>query len=155
MAEEFKAITTQEELDALIKERLQRQKETYEKKYADYDSLRAAADKEKEYIKAAEENAENLKKLQNELETANQTIKRHEMESMRSNIASEAGLPKEFASRLVGDTEEEIRKDAESLKSIFRDENRRNLPGFTPERSHEDRKAEASKELLEKLKTWG
>ena len=40
MSEEFKAIETQEQLDAILKERLARQKESIEKNFADYEQLK-------------------------------------------------------------------------------------------------------------------
>ena len=40
MAEEFKAITTQEEFDAAIKDRLARQEKTIKSQFADYDDLK-------------------------------------------------------------------------------------------------------------------
>ena len=40
MSEEFKAITTQEEFDKAIQDRLARQKESIEKQYADYAGLK-------------------------------------------------------------------------------------------------------------------
>lgn len=41
---DFTAITTQEQFDAIIGERLKREKETYSKKYADYDDLKSQVD---------------------------------------------------------------------------------------------------------------
>ena len=38
---EFKSIETQEELDRIIQDRLSRQKESIEKQYADYETLKA------------------------------------------------------------------------------------------------------------------
>jgi uncharacterized membrane-anchored protein YhcB (DUF1043 family) len=40
MSEEFKSIETQEQLDAILKERLARQKESIEKNFADYEQLK-------------------------------------------------------------------------------------------------------------------
>jgi peptidoglycan hydrolase CwlO-like protein len=40
MSEEFKAITTQDELDNVIKDRLARQKETIESQYQDYEEIK-------------------------------------------------------------------------------------------------------------------
>ena len=40
MAEEFKAITTQEELDNVIRDRIRRAKDAEAAKYADYSSIK-------------------------------------------------------------------------------------------------------------------
>lgn len=102
---EFKAINTQEEFDAAIKERLERERN----KYADYESL-----KEKVGTLTTERDTANQK-----LADANEKIKTYETNSVKMRIAQEKGLPASMASRLAGETEEDIAKDAESLVQIF------------------------------------
>lgn len=68
MGKEFQAITSQEQLDNVIGERLRRQKEQFEEKIKEYESLK-------------EENS----KLQTELEQKNQFIEENKKEtSMRT-----------------------------------------------------------------------
>lgn len=116
---EFKAITTQEELDNVIKDRLARQKETIESQYQDYETIKVAKEKlETEVgtlnasIKATNEKYANHDKDLSEL---NAKIAGYETANLRTRIALEKGIPYDLASRLVGEDEESLTKDAEKL----------------------------------------
>ncbi|MBQ6035768.1 MAG: DUF4355 domain-containing protein [Lachnospiraceae bacterium] len=156
MAEEFKAITTQEEFDAAIKDRLARQEKTIKSQFADYDDLKGKVtkfdDERTAWQKKDQENADKIKKLKADLETANATIKSETVKSLKASIAAEMGLPSQLKDRLTGSTEDEIRKDAESLKEIFSQKNREGLPGFNPEKPASNSKDAAYKNLLDDLK---
>lgn len=108
MAEEFKAIETQEAFDAAIKDRLERQRKTVTaevtKQYEGYISPEDAK-KSAEQIAALTQQVTDL--------TAKNTA--YELSAMKSRIAHEVKLPYELADRLTGTTEDEIRKDAEAL----------------------------------------
>lgn len=152
---DFKPITTQEEFDAAIKARLDRQEKTIEARYSDYETLKEAAakhdDERRNWHSQAQETAEKIKKLTAELETAKATIKTHETQALKVAIAAEIGLPAGLTDRLAGNTPEEIRKDAEALKAVFDKENVKNLPGFKPEAAPGDAKAAAFKSVLSGL----
>ncbi|MBQ2658628.1 MAG: DUF4355 domain-containing protein [Erysipelotrichaceae bacterium] len=116
---EFKVISTQEELDALIKDRIDRERKSLSEKYSDYEELKkrnteyeAQVSKLSEANKAYEAKAAEYDKQINELSSK---VKGYETDSAKTRIALEAGLPYEMAGRLSGSTEEEIRKDAEIL----------------------------------------
>ena len=120
---DFTPITTQEEFDTAIKDRLTRDREAQAKKiaekYADYDDLKTkAADYEKQIADYAEKlkDAEEKDKKIAELEGA---VKKHETSALRIKIAHEAGLDYNLASRLAGESEEEIRADAKSLSETI------------------------------------
>ena len=115
---EFKAIETQEQLNAIIKARLDREKE----KYADYDKL-------SEKIKNLETENSSLKQTITDKEASESTnlTKIAELESnvnswknksLKQQIAMKNGLPFELADRLQGDTEESLTEDAERLASL-------------------------------------
>lgn len=119
MAETFTPITTQEQMDGIITERLKREKENTAKKYAGWISPEEAQ-------KAQKELQDTVKKLTDDYEKAKTTIagheasiKRYQAAELRSKIADEVGLDRRLVSRLSGDTEEALRKDAESLKALF------------------------------------
>ena len=149
---EFKPITTQEEFDEAIKARLDRQEKTIAARYSDYDKLKEAAAKQDEeqrrWRQQAQEDADKIKTLTAELETAKASVKAHEVRVLKNTIAAEIGLPAGLTDRITGNTEEEIRKDAEALKAVFDHENRKNLPGFTPEAAPGDATAAAYKAML-------
>jgi len=154
MAEEFKAITTQEEFDNAIKSRLAREESKIRSQYADYEDLkkaREAFDSEKK--KYESEMQTKINDLTNQLTKANETIKQSNIQNLKTKIAAESGLPAGMAARISGETEEEIRKDAAALAEIFKAENRKDLPRFSgePHITKEDEKNAALKELLKNL----
>ena len=111
---------SQAELDKAIKERLERER----KKYADYEDLKKAKS-ELDEIKRGK--MTEIDKLKADLETAKAEsvsltaqINEMNLNNMKSKIASEMGIPSEFAVRLSGNTEEEVRADAEKLKPLFK-----------------------------------
>ena len=116
---EFKTIETQEELDALIKDRIERERKSLSEKYSDYDELKKKnTEYEAQVSKLSEANkAFETKKLEydKQISELSSKIKGYETDSAKTRIALEMGLPYEVAGRLNGTTEEEIRKDAESL----------------------------------------
>lgn len=115
---EFKVIETQEQLNAIIKARLDREKE----KYADYDQLA-------EKIKNLETENSNLKQTITEKETSESTsltriselekdVTSWKQKSLKQQIAMKNGLPFDLADRLQGDSEESLNEDAERLASL-------------------------------------
>lgn len=115
---EFKAIETQEQLDAIIKSRLDREKA----KYSDYDTLA-------EKIKKLETENTNLKQTITDKETSESTsltriselekdVTTWKQKSLKQQIAMKNGLPFDLADRLQGDSEESLNEDAERLASL-------------------------------------
>lgn len=154
MAEEFKAITTQEEFDNAIKSRLAREESKIRAQYADYDDLKKAQEAfntEKE--KYESDMQAKINDLTSQLTKANETIKKNDIQNMKTKIAYETGLPAGMANRISGETEDEIRKDAATLSEIFKAETRRDLPGFKgePTMTEEGKKDAALKALRDNL----
>lgn len=120
---DFKPINTQEEFDAAVKDRLDRQAA----KFADYDALKAAK-KELDELKGKKLD-EQLAALQAEYDKAKTTLADHdkivsdlttratnaEHKLKQREIAHAAGIPVELADRINGSTDEEMTKDAEML----------------------------------------
>lgn len=115
---EFKVIETQEQLDTIIKARLDREKS----KYADYDSLA-------EKIKNLETENLNLKdtiSAKEESESTNlnriaeleKSVSGWEAKALKQQVAIKYGLPFDLADRLQGDSEESLNEDAERLASL-------------------------------------
>lgn len=116
---DFKPIESQEQLDAIIKDRIARAEKNAAEKYADYDDLKAQlTDKDKQIADLGEQ-----LKVQSEKVTSSDDVvkelqsKVHEYEtaSVKTRVAHEEGLPYELASKLSGDDEDAIRKDAKAL----------------------------------------
>lgn len=128
----FKIIETQEELDNIIGERLKREREATEKKYAGFDEAKEKAGKYDKLI--AQDFEGQIRKLNDELKTEreknaghDQTVseitaraEKAEKALLKVETAHKAGLPYELAARLNGDTEEELLADAKSLSSYVK-----------------------------------
>ena len=114
---EFTPITTQEQFDAAIGERLKRERESLAKKYGDYDALKQKTD---DYERQIAEYSESL-------EAAKQAASAHDQVVTELN-AHEFGIPYELASRLSGEDEDAIRKDAETLSQLIGQQARHKAP---------------------------
>lgn len=116
---DFKPITTQEEFDAAIGDRIKRERESMAKKYGDYDDLKKrVADQETQIGTLTKERDDNAKKYAGYDKTVadlQAQVKGYEASSVKMRIAHETGIPYEMAARLSGETEEDIRKDAAIL----------------------------------------
>ena len=119
MATEFKAIETQEDFDAAIKARLDRNTKTVtdevKKSYEGYISP--------DEVKKLTEQVDTLTKQLTEKDTSIADLtaknKAYETASVKARIAHEKGLPFELAERLSGESEEDIAADAETLAKFI------------------------------------
>lgn len=118
---DFTKIETEEQFEAAIAERLKSEEETIRKQFDGYLSPEDAAKKYAGYLSPADEKKRYEGYLSpEEAAKKDATIKGYEKSAIKSRIAHETGLPFEMASRLSGDTEDEIRKDAENLSKLMR-----------------------------------
>lgn len=121
---DFKAIETQEQLDAIIGERIRRAESKAAEKYADYDSIKhqndeltaQIADLTKQ-IKAKDEAISGNKEI---VDNLNAKIKDYETRSVKTRIAHEVGLPYQLADKLSGEDEDAIREDAKKMASFIK-----------------------------------
>ena len=163
----FEAITTQEQLDSIIGERLKRERETVEKKlresiekeylekYGDYEELKTKTDEYGRQIEGfnqtIKDNSEKIAGYEKSSGEMQAKLKKYEMDSMKMKIAHETGIPFELASRLSGEDEAAIRKDAESIsKFISKKKTSAPLASADPEKL--DSKQIAMKSMLDNLK---
>lgn len=163
----FEAITTQEQLDSIIGERLKRERETVEKKlresiekeylekYGDYEELKTKTDEYGRQIEGInqtiKENSEKIAGYEKSSGEMQAKLKKYEMDSMKMKIAHEAGIPFELASRLSGEDEAAIRKDAESI-SKFISNKKTSAPLASADPEKLDSKQIAMKSMLDNLK---
>lgn len=99
MADEFTPINTQEEFDAAVRAR-----------YGDVAGLQNQVNT---LTGERDAHAVTITELQNK-------IKGHEMSALRQKIAREKGLPFEMADRLSGETEKDIRADADVIAGVLK-----------------------------------
>lgn len=120
----FKAIETQEELDQIIQGRLDRQKESLVKQYSDYDDLKkqvSTLTSENTSLKSTiSANKEKYSDYDKNIDDLNSKIKGFETEKLRTKVALDNGLPYDLAERLVGDSEEDLTKDAQRLAGFVK-----------------------------------
>ena len=116
---EFQPITNQEEFDAKIKERLERERNSVTKQFANWISPEDNAKQVADYQKQIEEIKASHSEDSKTIETLTTRVKAYETAEIRSRVAYEMGVPYGMASRINGETEEEIRKDAQSLKDLI------------------------------------
>lgn len=135
---EFTPITTQEDFDTAVSAAVEAAKESVRNEYSDYLSPDAEKEKYKGYLKP-EEAAEKDKK-----------IRGYESQSLKMKIAHETGLPYELAGRLSGETEEDMRKDAQSLAKLIGG-GKKVPPLRDPETNKKDAETAALRKLTENL----
>ena len=115
---EFKPIETQEALDAIIKDRIERAKKSAAdetaKKYEGY----LSPDDVKKHTDQITVLTDKLKESETKIADLTAKNSAYEIASVKTKIAHEVGLPYELADRLSGTTEEEIRKDADALSKF-------------------------------------
>lgn len=157
MSEEFKTITTQEDFDKAIQERLARQKESIEKQYADYAEIQARNKELETEIGALKTTlSETSKKTENydkDIAELNAKIAGYETASMRIKIALQYGIPYDLADRLVGEDEKSITEDAKKLAELVRP--KEPVPPLKDTEPKVDDKDGAYKSLLENLNLEG
>lgn len=112
---EFKAIETQEDFDAAIKARLDRNTKTVtdevKKSYEGY----LSPDEVKKLTEQVDTLTKQLTERDGTITDLTAKNKAYETASVKARICHEKGLPFELAERLSGETEQDIAADAEKL----------------------------------------
>ena len=126
----FKTIETQEELDSIIKDRLERER-------AKYNGYMSAEDVQKlKNTYEANTKAENEKysALEKEKEDLMAKVKGYEVGTLKTKVALANGLPIGVTDYLKGETEEELTESAKTLSSMFapKADHKPNEPEGTP-----------------------
>lgn len=109
-------VTTQEQLDKIVKDRLEREREKVRSEFSDYDDLKAKAEKLDELEKSG---SEELKKalaevdnLKGELQTRDENAK---LQQMRKQVAKDTGVPEDL---IQGADEESMKTFAEAVAAF-------------------------------------
>lgn len=156
---DFKTIETQEELDKVIAERLDRKAREVEGKFANYmapdkvEELKASHKKELDGLN------EKVKELKDtiaghsaEVSEIKARAEKAENSLMKNRIAHENGIPLELANRLQGNTEDEVKADAKTLSSFFSPKSAPPLKTTVPT-SQTNNKEASYQSLLDDLKS--
>ncbi|MDG6113756.1 capsid assembly scaffolding protein Gp46 family protein [Lactococcus formosensis] len=114
---EFKTIETQEELDAIIKERLSRADKTHEARIAELETRNKELEADNTAYQAT---IEESKSWEQEKADYQKQIDTYKTAQLKQSIALKAGLPLDLADRLTGDDEETLKADAERFSSFIK-----------------------------------
>lgn len=117
---EFQTIESQEQLDAILKGRLEREEKKHFEATRELQSeLDLLKESNRDLMAKLEESNTKTAEYDKTINELNGKVKRYESDSVKTRICQEVGIPMEMMSRLRGDTEEEIRRDAEEFKALF------------------------------------
>lgn len=110
---------TQEELDALVQGRLDRER----KKFADYDTLKKTASEFEKQKQAAMTESERkdaaIKDYEAKIADLTNQLTDREAKVLRVQMLEEEGLPTSWAERVRGTTPEDIKADVAELKKLL------------------------------------
>lgn len=123
---DFKPIETQEDFDKMIQKRLEQKEREVSERFKDYRSpdeikeltsgYEGKLKEVNEALKAERDKSIEASKKVTEIE---ERAKVAETRYLKGKIAVEKGLPYELADRLIGETEEDLLKDAESISALL------------------------------------
>ena len=124
---EFTPIMTQEDFDKAIQKRLAQKEREMTESFKEYMSPDAVKDLKADLDRKVKEANDAVKVVEDKLKERDQSMseltKRAEAAEnklLKNKIAYENNLPLELAGRLIGNTEEELKSDAESLASLMK-----------------------------------
>jgi len=119
MSEENKMFS-QEELNSIISDRLNKEKVKYEQQVSELTAKAAAYEQQiATFTTQLEEVNKKMAAHESEIQERDAKIHDYETQSVKMRVANEFSIPYELAMRLNGETEEEIKKDAESIKGLL------------------------------------
>ena len=154
---EFKTIETQEQLNEVLKERLERERtnvrtsvqKEYEEKYKDYDTYKTQVKSFNDEKEKYENEIKDLKEKATLYDSLQTKYNKLETDSLKVKVALKNGIPFELATKLSGDDEEAITKDALSIAKFLQ---AKQAPMRNPEAKTKDAGEQAYKNLVKGLK---
>lgn len=152
---DFKVIESQEELDRILKDRLERaEKKAKEEMQGLIDSLKSENAGLKEENTNYQKQLEGIKEKDVTISTLEGKIESYKKAELRRKVAIENNIPYKLADRIVGDDEESMAEDAKRLAEFVGKKD--HVP---PLRNYEDKNPDdmdgALKDLLNNLNTEG
>lgn len=127
---DFKVIETQEEFDKAIQSRLKQKDRELADKYKDYLSPDDVTALKADFDKQLQDANKLVKETQDKISTLDETVSNltkraeaAEKQVLKNRVAYENKLPIELSERLIGNTEEELKADAEKLSGIIKPNN--------------------------------
>lgn len=152
---DFKVIESQEELDKILKDRLERaEKKAREEMQGLIDSLKSENAGLKEENTNYQKQLEGVKEKDVTISTLEGEIESYKMAELRRKVAIENSIPYTLADRIIGDDEESMAEDAKRLAEFVGKKDY-----VPPLKTYEDKDSDSTqgayKTLLSDLKTKG
>lgn len=116
---EFTPITTQEEFDRAIGERVKRERETVSKKFENYISPEDLSQRTSDLESKVTSLTEELATAKAQLTEKETEISGYKLEKLKAKVAREAGLEWGADEFLKGTDEESLKKSATALKGLI------------------------------------
>ena len=115
-----------------------------------FDSLKSEKEQLEQQLQQLNDKLAAQEKELSSVEEIQSKLKTYELENLKIKIANQAGIPLDLAGRLSGETEEEIKADAEKLAGLITTQ-KPTLPLKPTEPQNVDPKEKAYEKLLENL----
>ena len=114
-----------------------------------FDQLKSEKEQLEQQLQQLNDKLTDQEKELSSVEELQSKLKTYELENLKIKIANQAGIPLDLAGRLSGETEEEIKADAEKLAGFVN--KKPTLPLKPSEPQNVDPKEKAYEKLLENL----
>lgn len=109
---DFTPITTQEDFEKRLKERLEQKERAVKEQFSDYEELKSkVSDYEKQIASFQKTNSAATKQI----DELSAKVQKYETNSVKTRVALEAGIPFELADKITGKDEAEMVEDAKRL----------------------------------------
>lgn len=118
----------------------------------DYEELKSTNESLQGQLQQLQETLDAKETELSGVEDIKQELEKYKLKNLKTSIAVEAGIPLELASRLSGETEEEIKADAESLAEFV---NKKTTLPLKPTEPPVDDKDAGLKQMLNNMKSQG
>lgn len=105
---------TQAEVDAIVRDRLKREREATAAKFGDYDELKTKA-------AAADSSKTQLDKMAEQLAAIETRASKAEAANLRNDVITAKKVPAKLAGRLRGATQAELEADADELIAMWKE----------------------------------
>lgn len=151
---DFEPITTQEEFNERISSRLQRERETIEKKYVDYDVIKRQNSDYEQRVKDLEERISKSSDKDTTIADLQRKVQKYETDSVKTRLVHQAGLPIGSEKFIFGETEDDIKASVDEFAEIIK-ANTPPPPSRNPETPPPDANDVAMKKLLNNLTNKG
>ena len=126
--------------------------QTYKDKLTEADSLKQEKESLETQLNDLQQTLQTKETELSGVDEIKQELEKYKLKDLKTSVAIKAGIPLELASRLSGETEEELKADAETLAGFV------NKKPTLPLKSNEpalDDKDSGLKQMLEKINSKG